>query len=371
MDFIQLFLWFAIFQCLVITALLIKSIIRGNRSSFFLSVLLLAYAFKLLLNTDVRLGLDPGYYLVSILMIGPSLYLYLDSIVNKDFRFDRALLVHLVLPTIYLITIALFHSLVDLSSLDDIFKDQRLLAFASVLQIIVVGQTAFYLIQSARLVLKYRKTKKNDFNKIYLNRRNTLSILIAAFCLAGLFWILLGYGDIGWLIVQFGAPSMTVAYLFWMLLSLSIIGLGYYGLINPKAFIISPKIIAFNPNTIHQDELSHFQNQIIQILEEEEVFKNPELRMRYFSDKLQINPNQLSIIINKGFKKNFNDLINEYRIKDFLSKVDAPDFEKYTLLSLALDSGFNSKSTFNRAFKKNMGVTPRQYISSRIPDQNT
>ncbi len=369
MDVVQFFLWFAIFHCVIITAFLSKSIVRGNRSSFFLGILLMAYAFKLLLNTNTPLGFPPGYYLVSILLIGPALYLYLHSIINKDFRFHSKLLVHLAVPLMYLITIGLFHHYFELSSFDQIFEDQRLLAFVSVFQLIVVVQVGLYLFWSARLVVNYRNVKKNDFNKIYVKRRDTLSVLIGAFCFTGVFWIVLGYGDVGWLIVQFGEPSIYIAYFFWFSMSISIIGTGYYGLMNPKAFILAPKAIAHNPNTIKEEELLYFKNRITQMLDEEELYKNPELRISYFSDRLQINSNQLSIVINKGFNKNFNDIINEYRINDFLKKIDSSDVEKYTLLGLAFESGFNSKSTFNRAFKKKIGVAPKKYVSSRTPDQ--
>ena len=67
----------------------------------------------------------------------------------------------------------------------------------------------------------------------------------------------------------------------------------------------------------------------------------------------------LSHVISKGFAKNFNDFVNEYRIDEVKAKlknVDAP-----TLMAIAFDSGFNSKATFNRAFKKFTCVAPKEF----------
>ncbi|HRG21146.1 MAG TPA: helix-turn-helix domain-containing protein [Saprospiraceae bacterium] len=65
---------------------------------------------------------------------------------------------------------------------------------------------------------------------------------------------------------------------------------------------------------------------------------------------------------NQDLDKNFNDFVNQYRIDEFLRKIKDPQNSHLTLLAVALDSGFNSKSTFNRAFKKMMGTSPREFL---------
>ncbi len=61
--------------------------------------------------------------------------------------------------------------------------------------------------------------------------------------------------------------------------------------------------------------------------------------------------------------KNFSDFVNNYRIEEFKSKIQDPGNKKYTILSIAMDCGFNSKSSFNTVFKKLTGQTPTQYFS--------
>jgi AraC-like DNA-binding protein len=66
-------------------------------------------------------------------------------------------------------------------------------------------------------------------------------------------------------------------------------------------------------------------------------------------------------VINTGFQKNFNDFVNAYRVADFQKKVNDPKLSHYTLLALAYECGFNSKSTFNRAVKKATGQLPSTF----------
>jgi len=82
-----------------------------------------------------------------------------------------------------------------------------------------------------------------------------------------------------------------------------------------------------------------------------------------------VNATVLSYVINKGFAKNFNDLINEYRIEEVKSKLAAADDS--TLLAVAFDAGFNSKATFNRAFKKFTGLSPKEFQESLKSQQSS
>jgi AraC-like DNA-binding protein len=70
-------------------------------------------------------------------------------------------------------------------------------------------------------------------------------------------------------------------------------------------------------------------------------------------------------VINQGFRLNFNDLINQYRIEAVKQKLKAGEQKTQTLLGIAYDCGFNSKATFNRAFKKATGQSPKEWLEQR------
>ena len=92
------------------------------------------------------------------------------------------------------------------------------------------------------------------------------------------------------------------------------------------------------------------------------LFEDPDLSLMKMSQLLNVNTSVLSKIINQAFKKNFNDFVNQYRVDDFIAQLKANRHKQETLLALAFGSGFNSKSTFNRVFKKFTGLTPKEYV---------
>lgn len=108
------------------------------------------------------------------------------------------------------------------------------------------------------------------------------------------------------------------------------------------------------------EALQNLQNHLV----ENRPYLDPELSLRSLADQIGIQANQLSWLINDQLDKNFNDLINHYRIVHFKSLAVDPANAGFTIMGLAYDSGFNSKTTFNNSFKKETGQTPRQFMRS-------
>jgi AraC-like DNA-binding protein len=96
-------------------------------------------------------------------------------------------------------------------------------------------------------------------------------------------------------------------------------------------------------------------------MEAEKPHLEPELSLANLARKLKIAPTLLSLVINTAFEKNFNDFVNAYRVEDFKNRLENADVRHLTLLGVAFDCGFNSKATFNRAFKKHTGQSPSEY----------
>lgn len=90
-------------------------------------------------------------------------------------------------------------------------------------------------------------------------------------------------------------------------------------------------------------------------------YEDPELTLSSLAGKLELTVHELSGIINRVFKKSFNDFINEYRVREVITKMQDPAYHHITLLGIAYASGFNSKATFNRIFKQITGKSPVTY----------
>ena len=100
-------------------------------------------------------------------------------------------------------------------------------------------------------------------------------------------------------------------------------------------------------------------------MEIQKPYLDPELDLAKLSALVDLNPKQVSHTINRSFSKNFYEYINSYRVEAFKQLASDPENKKLTLLGLAFECGFKSKSTFNDAFKKTTGKTPSQYVNQQ------
>jgi AraC-like DNA-binding protein len=104
-----------------------------------------------------------------------------------------------------------------------------------------------------------------------------------------------------------------------------------------------------------------WKSKVKEAIESKKMYQDPELTLTDLAIELGTNASLLSKIINRSFGMNFNDFINQYRVTAVKEKLIDPVNAHLTIMSLAYDAGFNSKATFNRAFKKHTGENPSKY----------
>ncbi|SHJ36326.1 TolB amino-terminal domain-containing protein [Pseudozobellia thermophila] len=130
--------------------------------------------------------------------------------------------------------------------------------------------------------------------------------------------------------------------------------------------ITSPRTDDGKPiaNILDDGQIEILKKELLSYFNEEEPFLNPQLSLKMVADVLGLNTNKMSFLINQAFNANFNDFVNSYRLKHFKTIALDPKNSHLTILGLAYDSGFNSKSVFNTYFKKIEGVTPRAWMKA-------
>lgn len=117
----------------------------------------------------------------------------------------------------------------------------------------------------------------------------------------------------------------------------------------------------YKKSLLKQGVLQKYRERLTQLIETEKTYLNPNLTLRDLAEALDIPPNQMSQLLNEGFDQNFAEFVNSYRLEAFKAKVADPTQRHLTILALAYESGFNSKTVFNTFFKKMTGQTPKAY----------
>ncbi len=113
-----------------------------------------------------------------------------------------------------------------------------------------------------------------------------------------------------------------------------------------------------------KEEAVQLEQTLKQVLEEEKLFLDPQLTLRYIAEQLGSSDKKVSYLINQHMNSNFYDLINAYRIKQFKKEILKEENQHLSTVGVALNCGFSSKSSFYRAFKSNTGTSPAAYLKS-------
>jgi AraC-like DNA-binding protein len=309
-----------------------------------------------------------------LFLLGPVLYFYVQSLLNPSFRIKKKDFLHFLPGFLYLVFILIVF-ITDKIILKDyyFYADGRDMDLDFWYQFSGLISMVFYLFLSLRFYARYREmafATVSFAEAILFNwiRRFLLAFLLILL-LRVLFFILNPeWGEFGskfWYYLCFSLLFYYISISGYLTavrgefpLSMAVFQTENTGLELPKS---SPSKTSLSKTTPIED-LENWKAQIEELMQVQRIFENPSLTLREMAQLLDTNSKQVSQVINQGFQKNFNDFVNDYRTEAMIGKLKAGEHQQKSLLGLALDCGFNSKSTFNRAFKKATNKTPRRFI---------
>tara|TARA_R110002051_G_scaffold181774_1_gene251234 strand:- start:3896 stop:4957 length:1062 start_codon:yes stop_codon:yes gene_type:complete len=340
-----LLLAFGFLLFLVILLNLIKAKIRNLFLSYFIFIVLYETIRALFINrtsyNNIFLFLDLFFRAI---YAGPILYLYWLSVFKLKFKYHH-IIKHLWFPFTFLVIKLIYTQFLSDSSGNLIMYINAILSFLYILVYLIKGHL-------------YLKKQKNEENK-------TLKIKYRFFFYVSvLYFILLNFSVLIVVLLvavfEYSYPELF-QYIFFTIYGLLCVSLFLYGITEPVW--IKPFFIV---NPVEKTE-EMFDNQYLTF----EFIKNDILtNERYLDSKFNVTKYEdiigfkkeiiLQVVVNNGFK-NFTALLNHFKVEDFKQKIINPEYENYTLDGLAIDCGFNSKSTFFRVFKEFEGITPSEY----------
>lgn len=135
----------------------------------------------------------------------------------------------------------------------------------------------------------------------------------------------------------------------------------YKLIITPKDVLPKADLTKYKTSNLTTNSIAPLKDQLITLMTDEKLFKNQKLTVNDVAKKLGVPRQQISELLNVYMQIGFQDFLNQYRVEEFTQSLTQEKYKNYTLLAIANEVGFSSKSSFNTTFKKLKGVTPSQY----------
>lgn len=349
-----------------------KSRFKGSQLYLGLTVLFLSFYLLWVLKYDYGFQqVYPRLQFLPVLFIwgiGPAFYAYLrflfqQPISNKDLKW---LFFPLLIEFLYFNSCTIIFWIKDWDYLNlNVFQRVWVFNVFSVEHIIGLIIIAVYLIKSYKFL--------RGAQVLYAS--NKIRSILICFGLLWIIWVPYTIMDIVY--YDFGFPPSGF-YVFYILFAILTYGIGFYGFrINDKTIVTLA--IPESKNVNHDfgqpsisPEMEILSNQLNDLMATEKYFLDPEINLSSFSEIVGLHPNKVSALINTAIGYSFRDFVNSYRLEEFKSRAKTYNFKSKTILSLAYESGFNSKASFNRAFKKFNTVSPVEFLDkiSKNKDHN-
>ena len=137
--------------------------------------------------------------------------------------------------------------------------------------------------------------------------------------------------------------------------------LGYHGFKSPNGLYTKQQGIKYEKSSLTEMALISIEKELDQLNEIEKTFKDGRLKLQDLADKTGISANDISQTINVRKKQNLTDYLNDLRINCAIELMHLTEYQNDKLLAIALDSGFNNKTSFLNAFKKKLNISPSEY----------
>jgi len=292
-------------------------------------------------------------------LLGPLIWFYIISITGTGKRYKENRLFHL-LPAIMIYI--LFADLIfldpsvkaeimsmPLSELGIRFQIENILQFLPV---------PVYIAASLFLIKIYERKLKTSYSSIQKINYRWLRLFLTSFLV---YWFIIIAG-LSFNYFSGSAAGYIVFLTGWIVFSCIT---GIYGIRHNRT-IRSIRLVETKEEVNHEKDQTDtsFYNEFEDYIKSRKPFLDPELHINDLARAVNAHPYQLSRCLNTHYRVNFYDYINRLRVEEFKKRINSGEHLKYPILQLAYDCGFNSKTAFYRAFKKQSGHTPSDYINS-------
>ncbi|WP_106793196.1 helix-turn-helix domain-containing protein [Aquimarina sp. Aq78] len=294
------------------------------------------------------------------LLFGSTIYLFTkSSLLNKRFSYQD--LLHYLPGIFYIIFVIFMFMLPTDEVIGARIKSGEL--FRTITIFIGIGLlfNITYWVMSLQLFLSFRKGLRDELSYTVKTQFFFNFLIAIGICL--LCWVIVYFISI----LGFEMLERTAREAIWLSIALIILFIAYYGMISPDLFKIIPSRVQkkYTQSKLSKSDLDHLQTKLDQLMVEKKPYLNRKLLKAELADMLGVSSPEIARLLNENIGMNFFEYINYHRIKEFVELAKTDKAKNFTFFGLAQEAGFNSKTTFNKSFKKLMGTSPKEYFTSQ------
>lgn len=330
--------------------------------TFLIIVLMVGLSGRILDATEV-FGKNPRFISVSEfsnLLFGSTVFLFVrSSLFNKPFAYKD--LLHYLPAFVYSTLILLLFIIPSNEAIRERYKDGGLFAHVATFIGFALIFNIGYWVASYRMFVKFKKELNNELSYV-VNMQFLRNFLLAiGFCL--LAWLTFyGISFFGYDLIERQARNFI-----WTSISVIILFVAYYSLKESELTKVKKLIVEkkYSQSRLSNEDLDRLKAQLDRLMAEKKPYLNRNLMKSDLAAMLGVNNPEVARLLNESIGMNFFEYVNYYRIREFLEMAKTDKARTLTFFGLAQEAGFNSKTTFNKSFKKLMGSSPREYFTQQ------
>lgn len=361
--------YFGFFQSLLL--LVIYGVSRTNRKringymALFIGIVSFGLIGKVLYTAGVA---NYNFRLISLselsaLLFGPTIFLFTRSIVERK-SFSRQDLMHYLPALVYVVFVAVYFVIPSDTVINARAKTGELMRVIYACHAVGLVVNIAYWFKAWQLLKSFEVAVQNELS--YEPQTHFLKrfLVITGICL--LVWMAL-------LLTSFGGLAMLERQArpyIWLLLVLIILFISYYGMIAPQVLQLLPigkqEVKKYTRSKLSAADLNRLKEQLDHLMLEKKPYLNSKLLKSELAEMLGVNNPELARLLNENIGMNFFEYVNYYRIKEFVALAETEKAKQLTFFGLAQEAGFHSKTTFNKSFKRLMGISPSAYFNKNL-----
>jgi len=368
MDFIEPVLFIGISQSFF-AGILIATRRPFTTAGRIMTAWIFLFCLELIFALINRTVLDMYSFPFISLTYGPLLYLYVQHVTRPELRFSPWNALHFIPFVVFFAVSVVFREEPIFDDLTGFFVIDRFIPLRIVYSVIFFLSITLYSILSF-IVIRHHQLRLHDLvsytsAKLTLNWLKVLSITFYA----GYFIVFI-LGGINIFDNFFPFDPYVITFVFITLFSFAY---SFYAIRQPEMLDFpasateengidgSSAVERYARSGLREGQAEEYLTRLLKYMDDEKPYVNGDLTINDLSMKTGIPRHYITEVLNEKHGRNFFAFVNEYRVREVISRIKDSKYQHYTILAIAFDSGFNSKSTFNSFFKAYTGKTPSAY----------